>query len=199
MPNAAKEVFTSKISGLGLLDLDLKSDEHVYFVDYRSTQKGFCGNSHWGGCYGRRKDNYTKNYRNAYPVLCKSRVPSRQGGTLISRRAARPLLRLGEEERWEASDHPQSVRPLNWGGIEPNCTVTCMVLKAMAKDMRHLALCHDEFRGPRSGLCRSGFDTARPPSWIPFQRQQALLCALPRDIKLVSSFPPFTTVRAAAY
>ncbi|GFU58707.1 hypothetical protein TNCV_932531 [Trichonephila clavipes] len=31
-----------------------------------------------------------------------------------------------------------------------------MVLKATVYDMRHLALCHDEFRGPRSSLCRSG-------------------------------------------
>ncbi|GFW02320.1 hypothetical protein TNCV_1732351 [Trichonephila clavipes] len=31
-----------------------------------------------------------------------------------------------------------------------------MVLKDTANDRRHLALCHDEFRRPRSGLCRSG-------------------------------------------
>ncbi|GFX15751.1 uncharacterized protein TNCV_2132371 [Trichonephila clavipes] len=31
-----------------------------------------------------------------------------------------------------------------------------MVFKATANDRRHLALCHDEFRGPRSGLCRTG-------------------------------------------
>ncbi|GFW99804.1 uncharacterized protein TNCV_3420331 [Trichonephila clavipes] len=56
-------------------------------------------------------------------------VPARHGGTLNSRRVASPLVRLVEgEERWEASDHPQSVLPLNWGGIEPNRTVTCMVL-----------------------------------------------------------------------
>ncbi|GFY27314.1 uncharacterized protein TNCV_2069341 [Trichonephila clavipes] len=74
-----------------------------------------------------------------------------------SRRAASPLVWLVEgEERWDASDHPQSVLPLNWGGIEPIRTVTCMVLKAMANDRRNLALCHDEFRGPWSGICRSG-------------------------------------------
>ncbi|GFU22964.1 uncharacterized protein TNCV_3946431 [Trichonephila clavipes] len=79
------------------------------------------------------------------------------GGTLNSHRAARTLVRLVEgEERWESSDHPQSVFPLNWGGTEANRTVNCMVLKATANDRRHLALCHDEFRGPRSGLCRSG-------------------------------------------
>ncbi|GFW23221.1 uncharacterized protein TNCV_3803211 [Trichonephila clavipes] len=89
--------------------------------------------------------------------VCKCIVPSRQGGTLNSRGAASPLVRLVKgEERWEASDHPQSVLPLNWGGIEPNRTVTCMVLKATANDRRHLALCHDEFRGPLSGLCQSG-------------------------------------------
>ncbi|GFU21534.1 uncharacterized protein TNCV_3827391 [Trichonephila clavipes] len=80
--------------------------------------------------------------------VCKCIVPAQHGGTLNSRRAASPLVRLVEgEERWEASDHPQSVLPLNWGGIEPNHTVTCMVIKATANNRRHLALCHDEFRG----------------------------------------------------
>ncbi|GFV13466.1 uncharacterized protein TNCV_129641 [Trichonephila clavipes] len=88
---------------------------------------------------------------------CKCIVPSRHGGTLNSRRAASPFERLVEgEERWEASDHPQGVRPLNWGGTEPNRTVTCLVLKATANDRRHLALSHEEFRGPRFRLCRSG-------------------------------------------
>ncbi|GFX78778.1 uncharacterized protein TNCV_1919111 [Trichonephila clavipes] len=48
------------------------------------------------------------------------------------------------------------VLPQNWGGNEPNRTVPCMVLQDTANDRRHLALCHDEFRGPRSELCRSG-------------------------------------------
>ncbi|GFT43141.1 uncharacterized protein TNCV_5119921 [Trichonephila clavipes] len=88
--------------------------------------------------------------------VCKCIVPARHWGTLNSRRAASPLVRLVEgEERWEASDHPRCVLPLNWGGIKPNRTVTCMVLKATANDRRHLTRCHDEFRGPRSGLCRS--------------------------------------------
>ncbi|GFV20415.1 uncharacterized protein TNCV_4141761 [Trichonephila clavipes] len=88
--------------------------------------------------------------------VCKCIVPLRHGDTLNSRLAANPLVRLVErEERWEASDYPQSVLPLNWGGTEPNSSVTCMVLKAAAIDKRHLALCHDAFRGPRSGLCRS--------------------------------------------
>ncbi|GFT89749.1 uncharacterized protein TNCV_1665231 [Trichonephila clavipes] len=70
-------------------------------------------------------------------------------GTLNSRRTANLLVWLVEgEERWEDSDHPQSVLPLNWGGTELNRTVTCMVLKATAINRRHLALCHDEFRGP---------------------------------------------------
>ncbi|GFY11894.1 uncharacterized protein TNCV_4973941 [Trichonephila clavipes] len=89
--------------------------------------------------------------------VCKCIVPSRHGGTLNSRRAASPLVRLVEgEERWDASDHPQSVLPLNWGETEPKRTVTCKAPKATANDRRHLALYHDEFRGPRSGLCRSG-------------------------------------------
>ncbi|GFW42651.1 uncharacterized protein TNCV_257121 [Trichonephila clavipes] len=88
---------------------------------------------------------------------CKCIVPARRGGTLNSHRAASLLVRLVErEERWEASDHPHSILPLNWCGIEPNRTVTFVVLKATTNDRRHLALCNDEFRGPRSGLCRSG-------------------------------------------
>ncbi|GFS47410.1 uncharacterized protein TNCV_4863321 [Trichonephila clavipes] len=67
--------------------------------------------------------------------VCKCIMPACHGGTLNRRRAASPLVR---------------------GGIEPNRTLTCMVLKATANDRRHLALCHDESRGPRSGLCRSG-------------------------------------------
>ncbi|GFW75083.1 hypothetical protein TNCV_447881 [Trichonephila clavipes] len=48
--------------------------------------------------------------------------------------------------------NPQGVVLQNWGGAEPNRTVTCMVLKAMDNDRRKkLALCHDEFIGPLSG------------------------------------------------
>ncbi|GFT70411.1 chromodomain Y-like protein [Trichonephila clavipes] len=42
----------------------------------------------------------------------------------------------------------QGVLPQIWGGIEPNRTVTCMGLKAMANDRRHLDLCHEEFCDP---------------------------------------------------
>ncbi|GFV37414.1 uncharacterized protein TNCV_3174481 [Trichonephila clavipes] len=60
----------------------------------------------------------------------------------------KPLVWLVQgEEMWEASDHPQSVLPLNWGGSEPNRTVTCMVFKATSNDRRHLALYHDESHG----------------------------------------------------
>ncbi|GFV72664.1 uncharacterized protein TNCV_411831 [Trichonephila clavipes] len=71
------------------------------------------------------------------------------GGTLTSRRAASPLVRLVEgEERWETPDHPQGVLPLNWDETELNHSVTCTVLKATDNDRRHSALCYDEFRGP---------------------------------------------------
>ncbi|GFV65164.1 uncharacterized protein TNCV_2701061 [Trichonephila clavipes] len=81
--------------------------------------------------------------------VCNCIVPLRHGGTLNSRQATSPLEWLVEgEDRCEASEHPQSKLPLNWGGTEPNRTVTRMVLKATANDRRHLALCHDEFRGP---------------------------------------------------
>ncbi|GFW99569.1 uncharacterized protein TNCV_3418021 [Trichonephila clavipes] len=49
---------------------------------------------------------------------------------------------------WKAPDHPQSVLPQNWGETELNRSATCMVLKATANDRCHLALYHDEFRGP---------------------------------------------------
>ncbi|GFX73753.1 uncharacterized protein TNCV_4290691 [Trichonephila clavipes] len=84
-------------------------------------------------------------------------VNSRHGDTINSRRAASPLMRLvEEEERWEAPDHHSGAFPQNWGGNEPNRIVTCMVLKATDKCRRHLALCHDKFREPRSGFCPSG-------------------------------------------
>ncbi|GFV11951.1 uncharacterized protein TNCV_3181821 [Trichonephila clavipes] len=82
-------------------------------------------------------------------VVCKCIVPSWHGGTLNSRRAANPLVRLVEgEEKWEASDHPQGVLSQNWGETELNRFVTCMVLKATDNDRHQLALCHDDFHGP---------------------------------------------------
>ncbi|GFV62002.1 uncharacterized protein TNCV_4108051 [Trichonephila clavipes] len=87
-------------------------------------------------------------------IFCKSLETTTSAADIY---AASPLGRLVEgEDRCEASGHPQSILPLNSGGIESNRTVTCMVLKATANDRRHLALCHDESRGSLSGLCRSG-------------------------------------------
>ncbi|GFS52477.1 uncharacterized protein TNCV_4851491 [Trichonephila clavipes] len=57
--------------------------------------------------------------------------------TLNRRRAASPLVWWVEgEQRWKAPGHALGFLPLNWGGTEQNCTVTCMVLKAKAND-RH--------------------------------------------------------------
>ncbi|GFV11126.1 uncharacterized protein TNCV_2718701 [Trichonephila clavipes] len=69
---------------------------------------------------------------------------------LNNRRAASPLVRLVEgEERWEPPDHSQGVLPQNWGGIEQNRSVACMVLEAKANDRcKNIALHRDEFRGP---------------------------------------------------
>ncbi|GFV61196.1 uncharacterized protein TNCV_499881 [Trichonephila clavipes] len=88
--------------------------------------------------------------------VCKCIVLSRHGATLNSRRAVSHLVWLVErEERWGLRPPPECSRSkLGW--TEPNRTATCMVLKATANERRHLALCHGEFRGPRSGLCRSG-------------------------------------------
>ncbi|GFX11303.1 uncharacterized protein TNCV_2803671 [Trichonephila clavipes] len=73
---------------------------------------------------------------------------------LNSRLAASPLGGLVEgKERWETPDQPQGFVPLNWGGTEQNLTVTCMVLRLMT-EVKILALCHDEFCGPRSDFVR---------------------------------------------
>ncbi|GFW69528.1 hypothetical protein TNCV_488741 [Trichonephila clavipes] len=45
-------------------------------------------------------------------------------------------------------DHPKGILLQNWGETELNRSATCMGLKATANDKRHLALHHDEFRGP---------------------------------------------------
>ncbi|GFX46411.1 uncharacterized protein TNCV_238731 [Trichonephila clavipes] len=65
--------------------------------------------------------------------VCKC-MPLRHGGTLNTHQAAILLVKLGEgEERWEASDHPQSILPLNWG--EPSqivlSPVWCSTLRLM--------------------------------------------------------------------
>ncbi|GFV40304.1 uncharacterized protein TNCV_4900231 [Trichonephila clavipes] len=76
-------------------------------------------------------------------------VPSRHVGAFNNRRAASPFVRLVEvEKRWEASNYPHGVLPLNWDEIELNRSVTCKFLKATANDRRHIAHCHDELRGP---------------------------------------------------
>ncbi|GFX48075.1 uncharacterized protein TNCV_4114101 [Trichonephila clavipes] len=81
--------------------------------------------------------------------VCECIVPSRYGSTLNSCRAASPLVRLVEvEERWEAPDYLKVVLPQKWGETKLNRSVTCKVFKATANDRRHLALFHDEFRGP---------------------------------------------------
>ncbi|GFV41795.1 RNase H domain-containing protein [Trichonephila clavipes] len=84
-------------------------------------------------------------------VVCKCIVPAQYEGTINSLRNASSLVRLVEwEERWEAHDHLQAAFPQNWGGIEPNRTITCMVLKATDNDRCTNSPLRDEFRGPRS-------------------------------------------------
>ncbi|GFW68754.1 uncharacterized protein TNCV_3639691 [Trichonephila clavipes] len=100
--------------------------------------------------------------------VCKCIVSLRHKGTLNSRRAAYPLVRLVErEEKWETSDYSQFTcrncgggdrgrvaiyRPFGEVSLSLNRTVTCMVLKA--NDRRTSCPCHDEFRGPRSDYVR---------------------------------------------
>ncbi|GFT92701.1 hypothetical protein TNCV_3076861 [Trichonephila clavipes] len=75
--------------------------------------------------------------------VCKCIVPSRQGGSLNSRRSASPLVRLVEgEERW------CSLSKLGWKNGAKS-TVACMELKAKGNGrLSNLVLSRDEFRGP---------------------------------------------------
>ncbi|GFU75108.1 uncharacterized protein TNCV_3172871 [Trichonephila clavipes] len=55
--------------------------------------------------------------------VCKCIVPSRHEGTLNSRRAASPLMRLVDgEERWKAPDHPPGCS-LSKLGVKPSYIV----------------------------------------------------------------------------
>ncbi|GFV83757.1 putative transposase [Trichonephila clavipes] len=66
--------------------------------------------------------------------VCKCIVPLRHGGTLNSRRATSPLVRLVDrEERWEAPD-PQGVLPQNCGRTELSRTVTCSAEPLLGSD-----------------------------------------------------------------
>ncbi|GFX34342.1 uncharacterized protein TNCV_3226891 [Trichonephila clavipes] len=70
--------------------------------------------------------------------VCKCIVPSRDGGTLNSSRAASPLLRLvAGDEKLEAPAPPPecSTSNLEWNRAK-NRNVTCMVLKTTANDRR---------------------------------------------------------------
>ncbi|GFV83899.1 uncharacterized protein TNCV_1479011 [Trichonephila clavipes] len=102
---------------------------------------------------------------------CKCIVPLRHQGTLNPLRAASPLVRLEGEERWVASEAPQGVLPLNWGGAELNRTVTCMVLKATANDRRTSSPFNDEFHGLRSDTVVISYTRAfgdGPPNFEPW-------------------------------
>ncbi|GFX78240.1 hypothetical protein TNCV_5135871 [Trichonephila clavipes] len=66
--------------------------------------------------------------------FCKCVVPLRHEGILNSCGAQSLFVRLVEgEESWEVPDHLPGILQ-NWGGTEPNRTVTCMELKAKAND-----------------------------------------------------------------
>ncbi|GFV25412.1 uncharacterized protein TNCV_1146821 [Trichonephila clavipes] len=84
----------------------------------------------------QREDGLDSNPREDMDV-CKCIVPSRHGGTLNSRRAANPLVRLvAGEERWRPLTLSLGVLPQNWGGTKLNRIVTSMVLKTTANDRR---------------------------------------------------------------
>ncbi|GFY35299.1 uncharacterized protein TNCV_796551 [Trichonephila clavipes] len=86
--------------------------------------------------------------------VCKCAVPLRHGGTLNSRRAASPRVRLVEGIERTLTTRRCPPSKLGWKRAKSYCHL--YVLKATANNRRHLALCHGGFRGPRSSLCRSG-------------------------------------------
>ncbi|GFU94628.1 uncharacterized protein TNCV_293471 [Trichonephila clavipes] len=80
-----------------------------------------------------------------------------------------------------------------------------MVLKSTANDRRHLALCPDEFRGPRSGLCRSATRgllatdhvilTHGQVTWTTPELAPSLLTTTPHQRKDVSALDRFNVHR----
>ncbi|GFW15475.1 hypothetical protein TNCV_4656151 [Trichonephila clavipes] len=84
--------------------------------------------------------------------VCKCIVPSRHGGTLNSRRAASPLVRLIERKR---GGRPLTLPPQNWGGTKSEIVLSPLWYSRLWPTTGvHLAPCQDEFRGPRSDYVR---------------------------------------------
>ncbi|GFS70436.1 f-box only protein 38 [Trichonephila clavipes] len=71
--------------------------------------------------------------------VCKCIVPSRHGGTLNSRRATSPLVRLVDGE---------ALCSLKIGVESSQVVVTCMVLKATVNDRFELELVEEEYEIP---------------------------------------------------
>ncbi|GFV92502.1 hypothetical protein TNCV_1744071 [Trichonephila clavipes] len=80
-------------------------------------------------------------------VLSPSRAPSPWFNTGPVGPRLKGMSNYSKSLRTIIPQLPQVLLPQNWGEIELNRSVTCMVLKATTIDRRHLALCHDEFRG----------------------------------------------------
>ncbi|GFX94206.1 hypothetical protein TNCV_4292511 [Trichonephila clavipes] len=78
----------------------------------------------------------------AHPFQSKQEIKLLPSSTKSSREVGESGREVG------GPDQHQGIFPQNEVGTELNSSVICLVLKAMANDMRLLALCHDEFRGP---------------------------------------------------
>ncbi|GFV34112.1 hypothetical protein TNCV_3630771 [Trichonephila clavipes] len=78
--------------------------------------------------------------------------------TRHSNRVPSPLVRLVEgEEKWEAPNNPQDVLSHNWGGTKRQIVqspVWCLRLRLTRGEF--LNPCRNEFRGPSSGIIRTG-------------------------------------------
>ncbi|GFX26537.1 hypothetical protein TNCV_4535491 [Trichonephila clavipes] len=86
--------------------------------------------------------------------VCKLILPLQDGGTLNSRRAASPLVKL--EEKWVAPTTPRvsSLRV----GVEPSQIVLSAAWnsKLWLTTGVKLTFCRDEFRGPPSDIISQG-------------------------------------------
>ncbi|GFX49160.1 hypothetical protein TNCV_5041541 [Trichonephila clavipes] len=110
--------------------------------------------------------------------VCKCIVHSLHGGTLNSRRAASPLVRL------VAGDEMWGPLTLPWGvpfkiGVEPSLIVLSPVWCSRLRPTTgvHLAPCHDEFRGPQSD----------------YVRQVALAASTQQQLVLMKNFSSLST------
>ncbi|GFV26394.1 hypothetical protein TNCV_5087071 [Trichonephila clavipes] len=87
--------------------------------------------------------------------MCKYIVPVRHGVTLNSHQTTSPLVRLVEvEDRKEVPGNLQRFTPQNWGGTEPNHSISCWCSELRLTTGVYRSLRRNDFRGPRCDTVR---------------------------------------------